>query len=80
MGKAYKVCCPAGKEQILQDTVQLLNERLKETQANSGLTAREDIIMMAALNICHAQLEEEQSQLETLHGTQAEAMMKPQSD
>lgn len=80
MGKAYKVNCPSGKEEILKQTVQLLNERLQETNNRSGLTAREDIIMMTALNICHDELEAQLSQQDNLHGTQAEALIKPDTE
>jgi len=80
MGKAYKVRCPQGKEQILSDTVQLLNERLQQTQRSSGLIAREEIIMMTALNICHEQLEQQYIVEEKLHGTQAEELIPSQPE
>ncbi|MCC2616496.1 cell division protein ZapA [Aestuariibacter halophilus] len=56
LGKPYRVRCPAGQEQALQRSAQLLNERLQQTQRKAGLTAREDIIMMTALNMCHQEL------------------------
>ncbi|MCV2883457.1 cell division protein ZapA [Aestuariibacter sp. AA17] len=55
LGKRYKVRCPEGKEQELNAVAQRLSERLEETKRSSGLTAREDIIMMTALNMCHAE-------------------------
>ncbi len=56
LGKRFTVRCPVGKEEELERSVQLLSEQLKETQSKSGLYAREDIIMMTALNLCHQQL------------------------
>lgn len=56
LGKRYTVRCPVGKEDELAVTVQLLGEQLEETRSKSGLSAREDIIMMTALNLCHQQL------------------------
>lgn len=56
LGKPYKIRCPAGKEDELAQTALVLNNQLQETQRNSGLTGREDIIMMTALNLCHQEL------------------------
>ena len=61
LGKCYKVRCPEGKEQELQQTAELLSKRLQETKRNSGLSTREDIIMMTALNMCHEELQKIQS-------------------
>lgn len=56
-GKQYKVRCPVGKESELQLTAQRLSERLEQTKRKAGLTTREDIIMMTALNMCHQELQ-----------------------
>lgn len=58
LGKCYKVRCPEGKEEELQKTAEVLSKRLQETKRNSGLSAREDIIMMTALNMCHEELQQ----------------------
>ena len=58
-GKQYKVRCPAGQETTLKRTEDLLNQQLLETKKNSGLTNREDIIMMTALNLCKAAIEKD---------------------
>jgi cell division protein ZapA len=60
LGKPYKVRCPEGKEQELADSVATLRQKLQETQSHSGLTAREDIILMAALNMCHQEVQNNQ--------------------
>ena len=57
LGKHYKVRCPQGKESELQLSAQLLSERLEQTKRNAGLSTREDIIMMTALNMCHQELQ-----------------------
>lgn len=79
-GKQYKVRCPAGQETVLKQTEDLLNEQLLLTKQNSGLTSREDIIMMTALNLCrdlvdqNIQAKEQRRQLEE---SQASAMLNP---
>lgn len=81
-GKTYKVRCPVGEETALRTSVALLNEKITKTTRNAGLNAREDIIMMTALNLCNELLEQqleqkniEADQREALHNTQAAAML-----
>ncbi|XOV78981.1 MAG: cell division protein ZapA [Aestuariibacter sp.] len=77
-GKAYKVRCPQGKEEVLVKTEAMLNQKIRETQRNSGLTAREDIIMMTALNLCHEEIERQmaENQQAGLESSQAAAIVK----
>lgn len=63
LGKPYRVRCPDGQEQELQRAAAQLNKLLQQTQSKSGLSAREDIIMMAALNLCHEQLQNNKNEL-----------------
>lgn len=77
-GKQYKVRCPAGQETVLKQTEDLLNEQLILTKQNSGLTNREDIIMMTALNLCSDLVEQKllaQEQQKQLVESQASAMV-----
>lgn len=60
LGKPYKVRCPEGKEQELGASVAALQQKLQQTQRNSQLSAREDIILMTALNMCHEELQNKQ--------------------
>lgn len=60
LGKPYKVRCPEGKEQELADSVASLRKKLQETQSHSGLSTREDIILMTALNMCHQEVQNNQ--------------------
>lgn len=60
LGKAYQVRCPVGEEQALREAVATLNKQLQHSQGNSGLSGREDIIMMTALNLCYQNLQLQQ--------------------
>ena len=78
-GQAYKVRCPEGEERVLETTECMLNKKIKETQRNSGLSCREDIIMMTALNLCHEEVERELEQKEkdsALQSSQAAAILR----
>lgn len=77
-GRQYKVRCPAGEETILKQTEDLLNQQLQATKKGSGLTNREDIIMMAALNLCRTivdQQERDKAAARQLAESQASAMV-----
>lgn len=77
-GKQYKVRCPAGQENVLKQTEDLLNKEILETKQNSGLTNREDIIMMTALNLCSQALERDlrdKKEKRELAESQASAML-----
>lgn len=58
-GRQYKVRCPSGEETVLKQTEELLNQQLLLTKKGSGLTNREDIIMMTALNLCRTIIEQQ---------------------
>lgn len=81
-GKPYKVRCPDGKEKLLALTEAMLNRKIRETQRNSGLTAREDIIMMTALNLCHEEVERQMAEKHdaSLESSQAAAIVKNKID
>ena len=53
LGQQYKIACPDGEEQTLQDTVEQFNNRLKTIKLNSRNLRNEQLIVMAALNFCH---------------------------
>ncbi|TDF35035.1 cell division protein ZapA [Alteromonadaceae bacterium M269] len=55
-GKSYRVNCPEGEEKALQDSIQFLQEEILAARQGSGLSQREDIILMAALNLSHKYL------------------------
>jgi cell division protein ZapA len=56
-GKAYKVKCPAHEEQALRDSIALLQQEITTAKKSGGVSLREDVILMAALNISHKYLQ-----------------------
>lgn len=52
LGKDYKVACPPGEQQALQDAATFLNARLGEVAAK-GKFSGERLIAMVALNLAH---------------------------
>ena len=53
LGQQYKIACPDGEEQTLQNTVEQFNNTLKNIKNNSRALRNEQLIVMAALNFCH---------------------------
>ena len=52
LGKEYKVACPPGEQQALQEAADLLNARLNEVAAK-GRFSGERLVAMVALNLAH---------------------------
>jgi len=80
-GRQYKVRCPSGEETVLKQTEDLLNQQLLLTKKGSGLTNREDIIMMTALNLCRTIIEQQSNDKtanEQLAQSQASTMVNSQ--
>lgn len=61
LGQQYKIACPDGQEQTLNNTVDQFNEKLQSIKANTRTLRNEQLIVMAALNFCH-ELNNERSQ------------------
>ena len=53
LGHQYKIACPDGEEQALQNTVEQFNNKLKSIKSHSRTLRNEQVIVMAALNFCH---------------------------
>jgi cell division protein ZapA len=53
LGQQYKIACPDGEEQTLQNTVEQFNNKLKNIRSKSRALRNEQLIVMAALNFCH---------------------------
>lgn len=53
LGQQYKIACPDGKEETLQETVEQFNTTLKNIKNHSRSLRNEQLIVMAALNVCH---------------------------
>ena len=52
LGRDYKISCPPGEEQSLQNSVTYLQNKIEEFQTN-GVTGVDRILVMTALNIAH---------------------------
>ena len=52
LGRDYKISCPPGEEQSLQNSVNFLQTKIEEFQRN-GVTGVDRILVMTALNIAH---------------------------
>jgi len=53
LGQQYKIACPDGEEQTLQNTVEQFNDKLRSIKNSSRALRNEQLIVMAALNFCH---------------------------
>ena len=53
LGHQYKIACPDGEEQTLQNTVEQFNNKLKSIKSHSRTLRNEQVMVMAALNFCH---------------------------
>ena len=59
-GRSYQVNCPAGQEQALEQAAQWLDSRITEMSAAVGPRNGEQLAIMAALNLSHELLLEQQ--------------------
>ena len=53
LGQKYKIACPEGEEQTLENTVEQFNKKLRSIKSNSRTLRSEQLIVMAALNFSH---------------------------
>lgn len=65
-GRTLRVNCPADQQQALNQAAAELERRLQELKARSKTVSSEQLIFIAALNICH---ELEQEKLKTRNYT-----------
>jgi cell division protein ZapA len=52
-GKTYRVKCSKSEEQALKDSIALLQQEIAIAKQSGGVSLREDLILMAALNVSH---------------------------
>ncbi|RUO80800.1 cell division protein ZapA [Idiomarina tyrosinivorans] len=64
LDRNYRVSCPQGQESALQESVDLLDEKLRQTKTATQLTNVEQIAVMTALNLCHEWMQEQREQSE----------------
>ena len=53
LGQQYKIACPEGEELTLQNSVDQFNERIRNIKKSARTLRNEQVIVLAALNICH---------------------------
>lgn len=70
LGKEFQVNCPDGAEHKLIDAAQLLDKKMAEIRNHGRVIGLERIAIMAALNICHENLEYRSQQDAKIHDTQ----------
>ncbi|ABM00928.1 cell division protein ZapA [Shewanella amazonensis] len=59
LGRTYSIACPVGQEAALRSVAQKLEQQLTSLRGRTSNLSREDLAMMAALNLGH-ELHEEQ--------------------
>ena len=57
MDKDYRVACPPEKQASLQESADLLNQRLNDIKSKGSIIGTERIAIMAALNLAHELLD-----------------------
>ena len=60
MGRTYSIACPPGQENALQQVADNLEKQLISLKTKTSSIHREEIAIMAALNIGYELLEEQQ--------------------
>lgn len=64
MGRSYSIACPAGQEQALTLVARNIEQQLTQLKSRTNSLSREDLLVMAALNIGHELLTEKQKNQE----------------
>ncbi len=60
LGRTYSIACPPGQEGALQHVAKNLEQQLSSLKTRTNNLSREEIAIMAALNIGYELLEEQQ--------------------
>ncbi len=60
LGRTYSIACPPGQERALQHVAKNLEQQLSSLKTRTNNLSREEIAIMAALNIGYELLEEQQ--------------------
>ncbi|KFZ39170.1 cell division protein ZapA [Shewanella mangrovi] len=64
MGRSYSIACPAGQEKALKLVAHNIEQQLTQLKGRTNSLSREDLLVMAALNIGHELLTEKQKNQE----------------
>lgn len=60
MGNDYSIKAPAGQEQVLADAVRMLKASLADTKRSYPSLIGDKLLVLAALNLCSRQIEQQQ--------------------
>lgn len=60
LGRNYSIRVPNGEEQTLARAAKLLQERVKESQLRFAQASSQEVLVMAALNLCVPLIQQEQ--------------------
>ncbi|QLE86656.1 cell division protein ZapA [Shewanella sp. Scap07] len=60
LGRTYSIACPTGQESALRQVADKLEKQLSSLKSRTNNLSREEIAIMAALNIGYELLEEQQ--------------------
>lgn len=60
LGRTYSIACPVGQENALRAVAQKVEQQLTSLKARTNSLSREEIAIMAALNIGYELFEEQQ--------------------
>lgn len=59
MGKQYRIACPPGEQEALQQAARHVNAKMTEISSGTKLTSLDRVAVFAALNLAHELLSQE---------------------
>ncbi len=66
MGNDYSIKAPAGQEHVLNEAVRMLKASLADTKRSYPSLIGDKLLVLAALNLCSRQIEQQQAHQRTL--------------
>ncbi|MFA7891814.1 cell division protein ZapA [Pseudomonas putida] len=71
LGNDYSLKAPAGQEETLAQAARMLNAALAETKRQFPTLIGDKLLVLAALNLCSRQIEQQREHQQVLEQTQA---------
>ncbi len=68
--KEYRIACASNHKESLEQSAALLNDKMHEIRSSGKVIGSDRIAVMAALNLAHELLQQEQQTADTSHITQ----------
>lgn len=78
-GKTMRVNCPAGQEQALKDAANDFDQRLHDLSERTKVTNTEQLLTIAALNVCYELRAERQQNADDKSNMEQRIMLLQQS-